>query len=151
MINEKLNKDILDLINENEEKINDNELEINKLKSVLLWTNNNPSNIFNEQTIVINNLSDYKYIDIVYFTFFRDLKQKVHRHYYDTNYNNGEISNSFSYASKGYAGVRSYVVNSNSIHFLDNYDFFSSPSESGMTINKDNGWSIPYKIIGYKE
>lgn len=52
---------------------------------------------------------------------------------------------------KGYISTRSYEVSENSIRFNNNDDFFSAPASSGITLNTDNSWCIPYKIIGYKE
>lgn len=59
MINEKLNKDILDLINENK-------AEIVNLKGKNLWTNPNPTSIsFESQSITLNS-NDYDYYEIIY-------------------------------------------------------------------------------------
>lgn len=52
MINEKLNKDILDLINENTELIT-------KLKLKLLWTNPNPADEMSGNTNINLSSSDY--------------------------------------------------------------------------------------------
>lgn len=59
MINKKLNKDILDLINENK-------TEIVNLKGKNLWTNPNPTSIsFESQSITLNS-NDYDYYEIIY-------------------------------------------------------------------------------------
>lgn len=58
MINEKLNKDILDLINENK-------TEINNIKGKVIWTNPNPSENFSEQTVKLSS-SDYDTLTILY-------------------------------------------------------------------------------------
>lgn len=118
--------------------------------SKVLWTNPNPSRGFGGQVISISNLSDYKYIDIVYFTYVGELKQCVKRHYYNNNYNNGELFSIFTFNGAGYMGSRPYSVYSDSIAFDTNYDFVSSPAWSGMSIGGDDNWNIPYKIIGYK-
>lgn len=54
MINEKLNKDILDLINENK-------TEINGMKAKLLWTNPNPTSDITTLNITLNS-SNYDMI-----------------------------------------------------------------------------------------
>lgn len=58
MINEKLNKYILDLINENK-------TEINNIKGKILWTNPNPTSSFERQDITLNS-SDYDMLEIFY-------------------------------------------------------------------------------------
>ena len=58
MINEKLNKDILDLINENK-------TEINTLKGKMLWKNNNPTINFNAQNVNLLD-SDWDYYEVIY-------------------------------------------------------------------------------------
>ena len=58
MINEKLNKDILDLINENKTIINN-------LKGKILWTNPAPNNSFTSQTIDLSS-DDYDFIEVIY-------------------------------------------------------------------------------------
>ena len=58
MINEKLNKDILDLINENK-------TEINNLKGKMLWKNNNPTINFNAQNVNLLD-SDWDSYEVIY-------------------------------------------------------------------------------------
>lgn len=58
MINEKLNKDILDLINENNAAINN-------IKGKILWTNSNPTNDFASQNILLSS-SDYDVLEVFY-------------------------------------------------------------------------------------
>lgn len=62
MINEKLNKDILDLINENKTEI---ETKINNLKGKILWTNSNPENNFSAQNISLSD-SDWDCYEVIY-------------------------------------------------------------------------------------
>lgn len=59
MINEKLNKDILDLINENK-------TEINNLKGKILWTNPNPTSGFDNQIINFNS-DDFDVYEVFYY------------------------------------------------------------------------------------
>lgn len=58
MINEKLNKDILDLINEKE-------TEINNIKGKVLWTNSSPTSAFANQTITLSS-GDYEMYEIIF-------------------------------------------------------------------------------------
>lgn len=59
MINEKLNKDLLDLINEKE-------TEINNIKGKVLWTNPNPLNDFGNEIINFNS-SDFDVYEVFYY------------------------------------------------------------------------------------
>lgn len=59
MINEKLNKDILDLINENKTGINN-------IKGQILWTNSNPTSSFDNQTINFNS-DDFDVYEVFYY------------------------------------------------------------------------------------
>lgn len=59
MINEKLNKDILDLINENK-------TEINNIKGKTLWTNPNPTSGFDNQRINFNS-NDFDVYEVFYY------------------------------------------------------------------------------------
>ena len=121
----------------------------NKMTGTVLWTNSNPANQFTAQTINISNLSQYAYIDILYFVFSGNLKQSCQRHYYDETYKNGELMSVFTHSARGYVGTRQFVVNANSIDFQSSYAFNGGYSGS-FGLNVDNGWTIPYKIIGYK-
>ena len=58
MINEKLNKDILDLINENKS-------EIDNLKPKILWKNNNPTSNFTAQNVNLLD-SDWDFYEVIY-------------------------------------------------------------------------------------
>ena len=73
MINEKLNKDILDLINENKESIE-------KLKLKLLWTNQNPTDEMSAN-VNINLLNDD--YDMLIWIF--DYNINVSPHYYNSS------------------------------------------------------------------
>ena len=66
MINEKLNKDIIDLINEKE-------TEINNIKGKVLWTNPNPLNDFGNETINFNS-SDFDVYEVFYYISIENLQ-----------------------------------------------------------------------------
>lgn len=59
MINEKLNKDILDLITQNTNNIN-------RLKAKLLWTNQNPTNTMADGTNINLSSDDYDLLIWIY-------------------------------------------------------------------------------------
>ena len=129
MINEKLNKDILDLINENTN-------EITKIKRKILWTNTNPTNIFASQTITLSeSLDNYEYYEILF-------KQ--------TNINartmtTGKIPVGYGTILSWNTSINMYrptetTVSGNTISF-----------EDGKTTNGvDNSTTIPIKVIGHK-
>ena len=121
----------------------------NKTTGVVLWTNSSPTSSFGARTINIPNLSQYVYIDILYFVFAGNLKQCCQRHYYDETYKNGELMSVFTHSARGFVGTRQFVVNANSIDFQVSYSF-SGGYNGSFGLNEDNGWTIPYKIIGYK-
>ena len=112
-------------------------------KPTTLWTNSNPSAAFGSQTININNLSNYKYIDIIYYPYYPGSAAivKVERHYYDTTRKVGQISGPFRYNNDMFYGTRDYTVNASNIVFG------VGKSNNNTT---DNNWYKPYQIIGYR-
>lgn len=112
-------------------------------KPTTLWTNSNPSAAFGSQTINISNLSNYKYIDIIYYPYYPGSSAivKVERHYYDTTRKVGQISGPFRYNNDMFYGTRDYTVNASNIVFG------VGKSNNNTT---DNNWYKPYQIIGYR-
>ena len=122
-----------------------------KTTGTVLWTNSNPTSSFSAQTINnLSNLSQYVYIDIVYFVYKSNTKQCCQRHYYDTTYKNGELMSVFTHSSRGFVGSRQFVVNADSIEFKKSYSFTGGYANGSFAVAEDNDWTIPYKIIGYK-
>lgn len=129
MINEKLNKDILDLINENTN-------EITKLKRKILWTNPGPTSSFSAQTITLSeSLDNYEYYEILF-------KQTNTN---DRTMTTGKIPVGYGTILSWNTSINMYrptatTVSGNTISF-----------EDGKTTNGvDNSTTIPIKVIGYK-
>ena len=130
MINEKLNKDILDLINENKS-------EINSIKGKILWTNPNPTNGFGAQNITLNN-NDYDILEVYYYDATSRqfmLSQKAIK-----GYNFMLISNGRGSTSNQNYDRRCTYINDTQWHFENAY------SDLGVS----NDILIPIYIIGYK-
>lgn len=120
MINGKLNKDILDLINENK-------TEIDNIKGKILWTNPNPTSGFNPQTITLNS-DDFDVYEVFYYISIENLQMSSCK------------------SLKGH-GTRLMIPSTNMEYRLmtSNGDVsytFNQPSN----VN----YGVPVKIIGYK-
>ena len=133
MINEKLNKDILELIDENSSKINN-------LKPKILCINpNQSSSSFSAQNVSLNT-DDYDYYEIIYM-------------FSTTNTNCGSTGKIL----KGKGTMLVFIINTGEIHGNTtrnvNYNnatqlgFESTITEAGGT---SNNRCIPLYIIGYK-
>lgn len=132
MINEKLNKDILDLINENKS-------EINNIKGKILWTNPNPSNLIpNDLNINILSDEDYDILGVYY---------KTANDGVDVEYNQTIKGMNFNIGTIGYngAGLRRRITrNSKTSYTIKQYGGETlSDSATGKYI-------IPLYIVGYK-
>lgn len=128
MINEKLNKDILDLINENTN-------EITKLKRKILWTNSSPTSSFSAQTITLSeSLDNYNYYEIL----FRQSNTSARI------ITSGKIPVGYGTILSWNTTINMYrptgtTVSGNTISF-----------EDGKTTNgTDNTTTIPLYVIGY--
>lgn len=123
MINEKLNKDILDLINENKN-------EITKFKGKELWVNPSQTNNFNAQTITLNeSINNYEYYEIIF----------------------RQNTNSSRYFSTGKIPVGyGTILNAYSSNFRATETTVSGNTIVFESATPDNSYVIPVKIIGYK-
>ena len=131
-INPKLLKDV----NEQLTLLN-NKLDTKIEEGILLWTNSNPGNEFNPQTLNFN--GTYKYYDIIIIQDQSILKSQ--RIYVDNIGINFILENILN----GYLRTRGVLARTNSLVFGDGifYSTYTNPSTN-------NYQCIPYKIIGYK-
>lgn len=120
MINEKLNKDILDLIYENKN-------EINNLKGKILWTNPNPTSGFNNQTIQFNS-DDYEIYEVFYYISTENLQMLSCK------------------SIKGH-GTRLVIPTANTEFRRMNV---INDTTYSFDIPSDVNFGVPVKIIGYK-
>lgn len=120
MINEKLNKDILDLINENKN-------EINNLKGKILWTNPNPTSGFNNLTIQFNS-DDYEIYEVFYYISTENLQMLSCK------------------SIKGH-GTRLAIPTANTEFRRMNA---INDTTYSFDIPSDVNFGVPVKIIGYK-
>ena len=129
MINEKLNKDILDLITQNTKNING-------LKAKLLWTNPNPQSTFNEQDVTLNS-DDYDILEVFY--------------NYNTGNNNyiqsartfkgkGCILSTIGYGAPNRNRRKFDYINDTKLHF------YNANTETSY----DGDYLVPVYIVGYK-
>lgn len=132
MINEKLNKDILSLINENK-------TEINNIKGKILWSNKFPTNDFTPQIIELRETMDnYDCYEILYT---------------QAKFESGSVGNrimSTGIVPSSYGTVLSYAVN-------NRYRLVNAPNGKYLEILDaynggalDNSKCTPLYVIGYK-
>lgn len=138
MINEKLNKDILDLINENK-------TEINNIKGKILWTNPNPNNSFSQQLITISTLPDYDEFEVFYYD---SISRKAVS---STKFLNGKLVNMmaiFQWGDHGNMGNRNIIWNTDTV--LQFNDAVTVIVKDAFSRTADNSLCIPLYIVGYK-
>ena len=131
-----INPKLLKNVNEQLTLIN-NKLDTKIEEGILLWTNSNPGNEFNPQTLNFN--GTYKYYDIIIIQDQTVLKPQ--RVYVDSSGIYSILENIFN----GYLRTRGVLANASSLVFGDG-TFFSTYANPSV----NNYQCIPYKIIGYK-
>lgn len=119
----------------------------NSSAPVLLWTNSNPTSDFSAQTISVD-LSNYEYILIKFKNTLNDgyTYETIFRT--DNNLRQA-IAGATSVSPSPQIYIRSFVLSSSQINFIDAYNCYNNGSGTRY-MTKLNSLIIPIEIYGYK-
>lgn len=127
------------------EYIDDN---INSLKPTLLWTNPNPNNKFEPQSITLSS-DDYDFLEIYYYDWgFDPMAWKNVKCVKTLKGYNTVLEAIMSYDGKAFIGARLIRYVSNTSLQVDKC--YSLVDGNTFSIITPNAWCLPIKIYGYK-
>ncbi len=115
------------------------------LNKKILWTNPNPTNDFDSQTVeLLDNINNYKYLIIEFLTH-KD-RNTIFTGIIENYNKEQEIGNVFNYNGLIFVGARLIQIPANNQLYIERAYGYTQFNASGEY--RHDGWLIPQRIIG---